>query len=51
MKIIIILSTAKGEIDRQTIEADETNLTDDIVQALTCWDLEPGETIKIVEVP
>ena len=55
MKIRIILSTAEGEIgrqtiDRQTIEADETSLTDDIAQALKCWDLAPGDTIKIVEV-
>jgi hypothetical protein len=50
MKIRIILSTAKGETDRQTIEADETSLTDDIAQAIKCWEIKPGDTIKIVEV-
>jgi hypothetical protein len=55
MKVQIILIGSGGELDRQTIEANEnasTDVSDAIHDALKCWMLGPGDCIciRIVEV-
>jgi hypothetical protein len=56
MKILLTLSTETGgELDRQTIEANEnasTDVPDSIFDAIQVWtrNLAPGDIIKIVEV-
>lgn len=54
MKVRIILSGAGGELDRQTIKVNDVNMRmkmgNEIHEALRCWWLAPGDTIKIVEV-
>jgi hypothetical protein len=56
MKILLTLSTETGgELNRQTIEANEnasTDVPDSIFDAIQVWtrNLAPGDIIKIIEV-
>ena len=58
MKVRIILCNSAGELDRQTIEINESanneiannEISCEIIQALKCWTLAPGDSIEILEV-
>ena len=54
MKIRIIMSTETGgELDRQTIDVlddDSAEVSERIIEALGCWVLAAGDTIRIEEV-
>ena len=52
MKIILTLNGSGGELDRQTIDVcddDITEASEQIHEAMKAWVLAPGDTIKIVE--
>lgn len=54
MKIRIILSNSGGELDRLTMDVgddDPAEVSGHIHDELDAWQLAPGDTIKIVEVP
>jgi hypothetical protein len=52
MKIKITLSGLGGELDQQVIDAEEgEKVSENIHQAMKCWQLAPGDTIVIADVP